>query len=74
MIKLSKTKIPPSLVLLLNDHVDIEKKVIKSAGVIAKICHFTNLNARKLCVYPYLLIYGNILIWVIHTQKEFKNQ
>ena len=43
----------------------IAKKVIKSAGVIAKIRHFTNLNALKLIyyalVYPYL-IYGNI-IW-----------
>ena len=47
-----------------NEHVDlIAKKVIKSAGVIAKIRHFT--NALKLIyyalVYPYL-IYGNI-IW-----------
>jgi hypothetical protein len=49
-----------------NEHVDlIAKKVIKSAGVIAKIRHFTNLNALKLIcydlVYPFL-IYGNI-IW-----------
>ena len=49
-----------------NEHVDlIAKKVIKFAGVIEKIRHFTNLNALKLIyyalVYPYL-IYGNI-IW-----------
>ena len=49
-----------------NDHLDlIAKKVIKSTGVIAKIRHFTTLNALKLIyyalVYPYL-IYGN-LIW-----------
>ena len=49
-----------------NKHVDmISKKIIKSAGLIARIRHFTNLNALKLIyyalVYPYL-IYGN-LIW-----------
>jgi hypothetical protein len=41
----------------------IAKKVIKSAGVVEKIRHFTNLNALKLIyyalVYPYL-INGNI--------------
>jgi hypothetical protein len=47
------------------DHINlITKKVIKSAGIIAKIRHYTNLNALKLIyyglVYPYL-IYGNLL-------------
>ena len=49
-----------------NDHIDsVAKKIVKSAGIIAKIRHFTNLNTLKLIyyalVYPYL-IYGN-LIW-----------
>ena len=49
-----------------NDHVNlIAKKITKTTGIIAKIRHFTNLNARKLIyyalVYPYL-IYDNI-IW-----------
>ena len=43
----------------------ISNKIIKSAGLIARIRHFTNLNALKLIyyalVYPYL-IYDN-LIW-----------
>jgi hypothetical protein len=43
----------------------ISKKIIKSASIISRIRHFTNLKSLKLVyyalVYPYL-IYGN-LIW-----------
>jgi hypothetical protein len=47
-----------------NDHIDsVAKKIVKSAGIIAKIRHFTNLNTLKLIsyalVYPYL-IYSNL--------------
>ena len=59
-----------------NNHVDmISKKIIKSAGLIARIRHFTNLNALKLIyyalVYPYL-IYGN-LIWGNTYKKRIQN-
>ena len=43
----------------------VAKKIVKSAGINAKIRHFTNLNTLKLIyyalVYPYLIL-GN-LIW-----------
>ena len=49
-----------------NEYIDsIAKKIIKSAGVIAKIRHYTNLNTLKLIyyalVYPYLIYC--YLIW-----------
>ena len=58
-----------------NDHIDsVAKKIVKSAGIIAKIRHFTNLNTLKLIyyalVYPYL-IYGN-LIWSSTYKKRIK--
>jgi hypothetical protein len=50
-----------------NDHIDsVAKKIVKSAGTIAKIRHFTNLNTQLKLIYYALvylyLIYGN-LIW-----------
>ena len=60
------------------DHINlITKKVIKSAGIIAKIRHYTNLNTLKLIyyalVYPYL-IYGNLLWGNTYKSKMFKKE
>ena len=59
------------------DHINlITKKVIKSAGIIAKIRHYTNLNTLKLIYYA--LVYIHILFMAIyygeiHIKVEFKN-
>jgi hypothetical protein len=55
----------PHLPLTQNHISSVQKNIIKSVGLIAKLRHFTNNNSLKLVyyalVYPYLT-YGN-LVW-----------